>query len=139
MASELNERFRELCKRNLVPHHLIITNADQKSLIKLAALEAHRTSNIQSGTTWDNLAALYLWALEKPDAKRSKYLELRYEFCEQLKNSQPKQPERAPNNDVRATDEDRILDYVQVYPQQNLWTRFLEWFGSGGRIPLFGK
>ncbi|WDS62074.1 hypothetical protein [Pseudomonas phage D6] len=137
MASELNSLFREICTRNLIPHHLIPTNADQKSLVMVAEVDAHRKENTVPGTKWESLAELYMWALKDPKSHRAEYLRLRWEACEHLRSVAPVRPKEF--KDIVPDPLDRILPVVHDFPKQNLWTRFLEWFGSGGRIPLFGK
>lgn len=137
MASELNDLFREICARNVIPHHLITTNADQLSLVMLAEMDAHRKAHTVPGTTWDTLSALYTWALKDPKAARAEYLRKRWVFCEHLRTVAPTRQKEY--KDIVPDPVDRILQKVEKRPSQNLWTRFLEWFGNGGRIPLFGK
>jgi hypothetical protein len=89
MANELNNKVREICKRHLVPHPYIPTQADQDTLIKLLALDQYRNTFVIDFPQVVNLQELYLWAFENnTSSSRVIYLEQRFAFIEHLKSLQ---------------------------------------------------
>jgi hypothetical protein len=142
MATALNDRVRQVCKKHLIPHPYIPTNAGQSTLVKLLDLDTYREEFVKDFPAVKNLEELYLWAFEaKGSRTRIIYLDMRLSLIEYLKALQPATETIQPiDQPITAVDADRLLE-ERLEASVPLVTAFLDWAKAlwSGRGVLVGK